>query len=605
MRLKLASSARRINVFIVLFAMAISVLAWRAISIQGIDANANAQAAAEKLTQTKTIKAKRGELVDRNGVVLAQSQPAFSVIADPTSIITNGYNPASMTDEQAEKAKKAPEAIADILISYLGGKKDEYLPKLENTTNEDGTPNRYVVIKRKVSADIYRQMAEKLKEGGWYGIYSVDDPVRYYPNGTLASSVLGYTNFEGDGAMGLEGSLNDKLAGVDGKQTFQRSAYGTIPLGANTLKPAEDGADYKLTIDSDLQLVVEQQLQKAVTDHAASKGSIIVMASKTGEVLAMANYPNFNPNNPGESDPSVLGNAAVSDVYEPGSVEKVITGAALFDSGLVDPDTKVAVPSKIASGNGAITDSWWHGDIGLTARGVIAKSSNIGTVQLARLMDKQQFSDYLHSFGFGSPTGIEVAGEQPQMGIVPDGNMADYTRDQISFGQGLSVSALQMTTALASVTNGGVYHAPTLLKSGTDASGKEINIDREQPRRVISEEASKKLVDVMESEVAGQGAFSSERKRVAGYRVGGKSGTAERVGENGGYDGTYTASYAMIAPIEDPQFVVYVVVDRPKKGVFGEVVAVPAAKNIMQYLLPRYGVLPLEQVPEYSQPLSY
>ncbi|WP_051176531.1 peptidoglycan D,D-transpeptidase FtsI family protein [Propionimicrobium lymphophilum] len=605
MRLKLASSARRINVFIVLFAMAISVLAWRAISIQGIDANANAQAAAEKLTQTKTIKAKRGELVDRNGVVLAQSQPAFSVIADPTSISTNGYNPASMTDEQAEKAKKAPEAIADILISYLGGKKDEYLPKLENTTNEDGTPNRYVVIKRKVSADIYRQMAEKLKEGGWYGVYSVDDPVRYYPNGTLASSVLGYTNFEGDGAMGLEGSLNDKLAGVDGKQTFQRSAYGTIPLGENTLKPAEDGVDYQLTIDSELQLLAEQQLNKTVRDTEALGGSVVVMSSKTGEVLAMANNPTFDPNEPGKADTSHLGNKAVSDVYEPGSVEKVLTAAALLDAGLISPDTQVQVPAQISSGGGYIRDAWGHGTEPMTVRGVIAHSSNIGTVQLARLMDKQQLSDYLHSFGLGSPTGIEVVGEQPQMGIVPDGNMADYTRDQISFGQGLSVSALQMTTALASVTNGGVYHAPTLLKSATDANGKNVEIARKEPRRVVSEEASKQLVDIMEAEIASPEILTSPKKKMPGYRVGGKSGTAQKVGANGGYDGTYIASYAMVAPVEDPQFVVYVMVDRPRKGIYGEAVAFPVAKNLMQYLLPRYGVLPQEAVPEYSQPLSY
>lgn len=605
MRLKLASSARRINVFIVLFAMAISVLVWRAVSIQGIDASANAQAAAEKLTQTRTIKAQRGELTDRNGVVLAQSQPAFSVIADPTSISTNGFNPDSMTEEQKQKAAQAPEAIADILISYLGGKKDDYLPKLKDLTNEDGTPNRYVVIKRKVAADIYRQMAEKLEEGKWYGIYSVDDPVRYYPNGNLASSVIGYTNFEGEGALGLEGSLNKELAGTDGKQTFQRAAYGTIPLGENLLKPAEDGVNYQLTIDSEIQLLAEQQLNKTVENVEALGGSVVIMSSKTGEVLAMANTPGFNPNDPGESDPSDLGNRAVSDLYEPGSVQKVFTAAALLDAGLISPDTHVQVPSQIESGGGVIRDAWGHGTVPMTARGVIAHSSNIGTVQLARLMDKQRFSDYLHSFGFGSPTGIEVSGEQPKMGIVPDGNMADYSLDQIAFGQGLSVSALQMTSALASVTNGGVYHQPTLLKSATDASGKEIEISHAEPRRVISEEASRQLIDIMEAEVASPEILTSSKKKIPGYRVGGKSGTAQKVGEKGGYDGTYIASYAMIAPIEDPQFVVYVMVDRPRKGIYGEAVAFPVAKNLMQYLLPRYGVLPLDQVPEYSQPLSY
>lgn len=604
MRLKLASSARRINVFIVLFAMAISVLVWRAVSIQGIDASANAQAAAEKLTQTRIIKAQRGELTDRNGVVLAQSQPAFSVIADPTSISTNGFNPDSMTEEQKQKAAQAPEAITNILISYLGGKKDDYLPKLTELTNEDGTPNRYVVIKRKVAADIYRQMAEKLEEGKWYGIYSVDDPVRYYPNGNLASSVIGYTNFEGEGALGLEGSLNKELAGTDGKQTFQRAAYGTIPLGQNTIQHAHDGTDYQLTLDADLQLFTQQQLDKSVEKYEAIGGSAIVMASKTGEVLAMANTPSFDPNNPGESDPSHLANKAVSDVYEPGSVQKVLTAAALFDSGLVDPDTTVQVPSRIESGGGFITDSWSHGPQQMTARGIVAQSSNIGTVQLARLMDSQKLSGYLHSFGFGSPTGIEVSGEQPQMGIVPDGDMADYTHDQIAFGQGLSVSALQMTAALAAVSNGGVYHQPTLLKGAKDADGNKVEIARAEPRRVISEKASEQVLDVMEAEVASPEIFNSDKKKILGYRIGGKSGTAQKAGEGGGYDGTYIGSYGMVAPIEDPEFVVYVMVDRPRKGIFGEAVAFPVTQNIMQYLLPRYGVLPLDQVPEYSRPLS-
>ncbi len=409
--LPIASTDRRITIFFVLMAMVFSIAAGRALLLQGIDAPANAQAAAQQLTRTQELKADRGVILDRNGQVLAETQPAFQVIADPWSISSNGYDPDHMTAEQEAKAAQAPEAIAGILAAYLGGSKSDYLKRLSEPRNADGSPNQYELIERKVSAALYQQMANELKNGGWYGIYPASDPVRYYPNGTLASNVLGFVNYDDEGAAGLEYLYNAQLSGIDGKQTYQSSPYGPIPLGDSTLVEPVDGTTFQLTIDAELQWMAQTELANAVAKANAKSGTAIIMAVQTGEVLALATVPTFDSNNPGDADPDNLGNRAITDAYEPGSVQKVLTMAALLDAGLISGDTTVEVPGQIMSGGAFINDAWSHGSLYLTARGVLAKSSNVGTVQLTRQMDKATLSNYLASFGLGSSTGIELPGE--------------------------------------------------------------------------------------------------------------------------------------------------------------------------------------------------
>lgn len=604
--LPIASTDKRITIFFVLMAFVVSVASGRALLLQGIDASANAQAAAEQLTHTQTLKADRGVIVDRNGQVLAETQPAFQVIADPWSIAHNGYDPDNMSAKQREKAEQAPRAIANILVSYLGGSVDQYLPQLTNKRREDGSPNQYELIKRKVSAALYQQMAAELKEGGWYGIYPAPDPVRYYPNGSLASNVLGFVNYDDQGAAGLEYGQNAQLTGIDGKQTYQSSRYGAIPLGDNTLVEPVNGTAYQLTIDAEMQWMAETELANAVASAGATSGTAIVMAVQTGEVLAMATVPTFDSNNPSAANPDDLGNRIVTDAYEPGSVQKVLTMAALLDAGLITPDTQVEVPSQIFSGGAPINDAWAHGTLHLTARGVLAQSSNIGTVQLARLMDKPTLSNYLASFGLGKPTGIELPGEAAEaMGILPGADMADYTRDQISFGQGISVTALQEAAAVASVVNGGVYHQPTVIASATTASGDQVPFTRQEPYRVISPEASAQVVNMMEASVASPEMTTLDAKMIPGYRMAGKSGTAEKIGDNGRYGGGYTGSYVAVAPAENPQILVYVVIDEPTRGFYGGIVAFPSARELMMQALPRYGIAPASHVPEYTDPLSY
>ncbi len=604
--LPIASTSKRITVFFVFVAVMISLASGRALLLQGIDASANAQAAAAQLSQSQVLKADRGVIYDRNGEVLAETQPAFSVIADPYSVSTNGADPDHMTTDQRTKAEQAPAAIAEILARYLGGSKDDYLKQLSRTRNADGGPNQYELVARKVSAAVYQLMADELNQGGWYGIYSAPDPVRYYPNGTLASNVLGFVNYDDEGAAGLEYGQNEQLSGVDGKQTYQSSRYGTIPLGDSTLIEPVNGATYTLTIDSELQWMAQTTLANAVSSAQAKSGTVIIQAVQTGEILAMATAPSFDSNNPGAADADDLGNRIVTDAYEPGSVQKVLTMAALLDAGLITPETKVDVPSEILSGDAPIRDAWAHGTLNLTARGVLAQSSNIGTVELARQMDKARLSQYLSSFGLGTSTGIELPGETGgALGILPATDMADYTRDQISFGQGLSVTALQEASAISAIVNGGVYHQPTVIASATTASGDAIGFDRADPRRVISEEASAQVVNMMEASVASPEMTTADSQVIDGYRMAGKSGTAQKADQYGNYGGGYTGSYVAVAPAENPQILVYVVIDEPANGYYGGTVAFPTARQLMMQALPRYGIAPSAHVPAFTDPLTY
>lgn len=590
-RIPIASSAKRIQIFFLVTALLISLLAGRAVQVQGLDASANAAAAVDKMTRKNVLVPQRGEITDRNGVVLATSLPAVQVIADPTAISTNGFDPDHLTDKQKEIAADAPQAIAEILAKHLGGRPSEYLAQLTDVELDDGQPNQYEIIAKQVPTYTYQLIMNDMTEGGWYGLYKEDDPIRYYPGASLAANVLGFVNYEGVGAGGFELRFDGDLRGVEGLETYQSSAYGRIPLANNTMVPAVDGNNYQLTIDSELQYLAQRELENAVYSSNATSGTTVVMNVKTGEILALATAPTFDSNNAGWADDEDRGNRSVSEAYEPGSVQKVLTFAALLDQGLITPETPVEIPERVASGGGYINDAWVHGTLQWTARAVLAESSNIGTVELARGLDKATFESYLKSFGLGTPTGIELPGEgDGTLGIVPDSSMPDYTRDQISFGQGISVTAVQMAAAVSSVVNGGVYHRPTILAGATSGTGTEIEIARTEPRRVISEEASAQLRDMMEATMS----YGTNASRgIEGYRTIGKSGTAQRIDRATGRYLGYTASFVIAAPAEDPTLLVYTVVDNPTQGTHeGTYLALPVAKAVMTVALPRYGIAP-------------
>lgn len=562
-------------------AILVSVLAGRLLQVQAFDVDGDALAAAQKLQDTRVLPAERGEITDALGNPLVTTETAFAITADPT--LTNPME----TDEESGVSYPAENnqviAIAAIMAEHLGGSMEDYLPAL---TKQD---TRFAYVAKKVPAATYAAIVDDLNEIGANGIFREVDSIRSYPNGSLAANILGFVGYEGDGLAGLEYQLNKQLKGTPGRELYDRAPDGNrIPLGAHGKTPAVDGVDYQLTIDSDVQFMAEQALSKQISKVQAESGIAIVMDVKTGQVVAMATAPGYDPSVPGKGDPADMGNRAVQMSYEPGSVQKVLTLAAVMDAGLADRDTRVIVPGSVQVGDAPVKDVWSHGTIHLTTRGIIAKSSNIGTILLARQMSTDKFHGKLADFGLGAPTGIELPGESA--GMLPGPDMASWKRDQISFGQGLSVTAIQEAAAIAGILNGGIYNPPTILKGATDADGNPIDLPRREPRRVVSERTSSVMAEMMEGILYNDS--NRQHLGLENYRTGGKTGTAERYdSECGCYRGR-TTSYAGYAPAEDPRLLTYVVLDDVVKGNSGGATAGPVYRDIMNYALPHVGVTP-------------
>ncbi len=576
----LAPSVPRLRVLLILVAVATSLLAGRAVQVQAIDASPVATKANDQNTLTRTLPAMRGTITDRNGEILAYTQDTVVVTVNPRMIATNGRMSAEMTPKDKEVAASAPPKLAAILAQYLGGSASDYLPKLTAT-------NAYQVIKTGVPAATYRALRQAVSDAGLVGIDGTSQPTRSYPNGSLASNIVGYVNAQGVGSAGLEYVLDKSLSGTPGKEVYQSSVTGEkIPMGTNILVPAVNGSDYRTSLDDPLQWQAMQAVSDQVRRMDAKWGGAVVMNPKTGEVLAMAVSPSYDPSAYGKADPATLGNRAVTDTYTPGSVEKVLTFAALIDQGLVDPNEVITIPDKIKSGDQWVRDAFKHGTIKLYARGIVAKSSNIGTIEVARRATKQSLHDYLVSFGMGQKTKIGLPGEAT--GSIPPADMPDYSRDGMAFGgSAVTTTMIQMASAVSAIANGGVYNPPQLLVSQTLPDGTSQPITTGQSHRVVSEDTAVKVLSMMEAMAQSS---TSHQFDVPGYRVGAKTGTSKKFDSSCGCFRGLVTSAISVAPVEDPQVVVYVVVDEPRRGGSGSAVAGPVVRDLMSVALARYGV---------------
>lgn len=583
-RLPVGSTRKRLNAALAVLTVLILVCAGRLVQVQVFDTHAYAVQAAKMAGRTSDIPAQRGTIVDRNGVVLVETESAANVIVDPVVVVEASTLKFKKDIEAKRKTRDEAVAegrrlLADMLAKHLGGSPSTYAPLI-------ATPDtHWVIVKKQVPSIKYRELAEEVYAADLGGVFRENAPVRRYPAGALAAPVIGFVNQDGKGGAGLEYFYDQQLAGRNGSEYYEVTALGRMPVSSDVIKPAVNGTNYALTIDADLQAQVEYGLNQTVSNAAANWGIAIVMNVKTGEIIAMANTPGFDPNNYGAAKPEDLGNRAVSAMYEPGSVEKVITMASLLDAGLITPDTQVVVPERLKSGDYWITDVTPHGVEHRTARGILVDSSNIGTALLAQKMPKSQFIDYLEKFGYGRPTGIELPGEASGQ---YDRRMSDDLRDRAAFGQSMSVTAVQITAALAAIANGGVYNPPTIIKSATDANGNPVTINRSAPRRVVSQQAAEGALNMMENLVSHA---STDRFTLPGYRVGAKTGTAERFEPTCGCYKGYTVSFTQVAPIENPQFVTYVVVDNPtQNGMSGGITAAPLVRDTMRVVMSRYGI---------------
>jgi cell division protein FtsI (penicillin-binding protein 3) len=566
----------RLRVGFLVIAIILSVFAGRLLQLQGFDPNSYATAAADENKVTVTLPAQRGEILDRNGDPLADSVDGEMVIADP-----------ALTGEHA------PE-LATLLSKELG---IDYFTTLDKLRKPD---SRFQYIARRVPATIATKAVSDAEAKGYAGLTTERDPVREYPEGETAANLVGFMGTDGPLA-GLERTFNKQLGGTDGSATYEADGAGDgtrIPLGQSTEKPPVDGTDLHLTIDGDLQWYVQHVLMQAVEQHNADSGIAVVEDTKTGQVLSLADYPTYNASDPSASPGKDRGIPSMTNVYEPGSVEKVLTLSSLIDAGKATDRTKVVVPPEITSGGAPIHDWFSHGTLHLTLAGVIAQSSNLGTIVASDRFAPGQLRKYLLGFGLGQRTNVGIGGESP--GILPSKaqwNAAD--EDRIDFGQSLSVNALQEASAINAVANGGVYVSPSIIQgSATTDGGQQVGTDHTTSHRVVSANAAHQMELMMQRVVADPPVGLAPLARVPGYLVAGKTGTAQNANSKCGcYDGTFTVSFAGFAPADDPRFTVYVVLHNPRDGAGGGSGAGPVFSKIMSFALRRYGVPPTTTKP--------
>ncbi|MEV6199993.1 penicillin-binding protein 2 [Streptomyces sp. NPDC051771] len=596
--IKLGSPRPRLRLISLGLTLVMLVFVVRLLQVQAVDASAYAAKADKYRYQEYTLSAERGEITDRNGIALATSVDAYDITADP-----------KLFTPEESKVRDAPEQAAALLAPILGKEPAELAKKLR-------TPkSRYTLLARKQTPQVWNQIkdlkkvyAQKAQAPGGTGVnllggvLSEPSTKRVYPNGDLGAGILGFVNAEGRGAGGVESLLDPELAGKDGKIRFTASGGRQVPTAGSQGTPAVPGSDVELTIDRDIQWAAQQAISEQVRKSKADRGYVIVQDTRTGEVLAMANAPGFDPNDLSAANAAAMGNAALQDAYEPGSTSKVMSMAAVLEEGKAAADTHVTVPNRLHRGDRLFKDDIDHPTWYLTLNGVLAKSSNIGTILATGQLGKDQaesnriLDGYLRRFGIGSPTGLGFPGETAGILAKPE----DWSTSQqytIPFGQGLSVNALQAASVYSTIANGGVRIEPTLVRGTKGPDGRFTPAGKPAENRVVSEQTAKTLAQMLES-VVDDREGTGTKAAIPGYRVAGKTGTANRVDpELGRYKG-YTASFAGFAPADQPRVTVYCAIQNPTKGsYFGGQICGPIYKKVMEFALKTLHVAPTGSAP--------
>jgi cell division protein FtsI (penicillin-binding protein 3) len=572
-------SRRRLRFCLYAFVVVFVVFAARLFQIQALDMGAYAAKAVEAGTARVAVPAPRGEILDRNDQPLAASVQGRNLTADPYLTSPN-----------------APE-IAAVLHDKLGDRIDYFdtIDKLRkqvyNPKTKEMVPARFVYVAKRLPANEANAVLDALKE--YPGIFSEKVGLRTYPGGRLGANLIGFVDADGKGRAGLEQAQDKRLTGTDGENTYEVSPLGVrIPMADTTVRQMVPGSDVVSSIDRDLQWYADQRLAAGVDKASADWGLAITMDVRTGEIVQMSQSPSFDLGDPRDRQGTWVKNLAVERPYEPGSVLKTITMAALADQGKIRPESPIVVPKGIKVNTYHISDYWKHGVLHLTAAGVIAKSSNLGIIVAARHMTKHSHWEYLRKFGFGQLTGIGLAGETA--GILRDGDQwAAAHRATIAFGQGISVNAVQIVRAVGAIANGGVLVTPTVVEAYRLPDGRQIDAPEGETRRVVSPEAAAIVRRMMEQVPRSDGG-TAPAAQIDGYRVAGKTGTAWRVSpETGKYiRGQNTVSFIGFAPADKPRFITYVVLDKPFRNAGGGSTAAPVFHDIMSMALERFGVVP-------------
>lgn len=580
------SGKKRMFITLIGIASVFTLLIGRLFWIQIIDGKRLSEMAKEQQTQDTSLSASRGTITDANGVVLAQSGTAYKVLLNPYQL--------------SRKQEDIPRIVRE--LSEILEMDSDYVTQLAQKKNKSGEYYREVVLKRQVERDVVDEITSRMLGSG---VYTAIDSKRYYPEGHLFSQLLGFTTVDGTGQAGLEQKYNKYLAGENGRMITETDRnHQTIAYGSQEILEPEDGYDIKLTTDSVVESFLEKALKEALEVNKAETAQGIIMNCKTGKVIAISTQPDFDPNDPPRSDVATLNalsrNRIVADAYEPGSTFKIITLAAALDSGKVTASDEYDCSGSYTV-NGEKIKCWKSGGHGHeTLKKAVQNSCNPAFMRMALAMGKSTFYDYIYAFGFGSSTGSGINGETSGI-VTHEKYITDNTLARIGFGQSIAVTPIQLCSAVCAAVNGGQLMQPYAVDSIVNKDGRVIL--KNEPvmiRRVISESTSAQLREILES-VVSEG--SGKNAAIPGYRVGGKTGTAQKY-ENGKIaNGKLIASFIGFAPADDPEFVCLILVDEPKVGtIFGSTVAAPYVKQVMEETLRHYGYLPTESADTVTVP---
>ncbi|HET7652686.1 MAG TPA: penicillin-binding protein 2 [Acidimicrobiales bacterium] len=548
---------RRLVALLAVLGVLFTVVVGRLVMIQGVSPDKYVAVGESQRLRDVVLPAGRGAMFDRNGRDLALTIPQKTVWA----------NPHLVTDPLA--AAKALSPVLHVDEAVLG----------DRLSRDAG----FVYLARKVDDKVVAQV-EKLHLSG---VFFLDEPKRFNPAGDLAGPLLGVVGTDNEGLSGLELQFEKKLKGTPGELRVERDPYGNeIASGDRSFTPAQPGDDLVLTIDRSLQYETEKALSEEIVKSNSKGGTAIVMDPKTGEILSMANLT-YDGADSGKAPYPSINNTAVTSVYEPGSVNKVITIAAALEEGLVAPDTTLAVPDHLRVADHVFSDHDPHPLKQWTVTDIMATSSNIGTIMIGKQLGKTRLDAYLRKFGLGSKTGLGFPGE-PRGLLLDPKKWSGTSIGTVPIGQGLAVTALQMLDAYNTVANGGVLVTPKLVKATVDGEGTQAPTPASPRRRVVSEKTADQVKHML-TEVVKVG--TGTEAAIDGYTVAGKTGTARKPYKGGYKQGAYLATFAGFVPAENPRLSAIVVLDEPAQ-MYGGLVSAPVFAKVAQYGLRLFRIPP-------------
>lgn len=554
------------------FIVASSGVAVRLLQVQALEADRFVDLAEEQRIRRVDLAARRGSIFDRDLAELAISLDRYTVYANPRAVA------------DPNSTAKALSPLLDIPVNTLEARLSQDLG--------------FTYLVRKADPEVAQQVASLELPG----VDLVEESKRFYPAGSLAAQVLGFVGLDNEGLGGLESSFDEVLRGRPGEIVLERDPRGrAIPAGRSHHEPPIPGEDLILTIDREIQYAAEKALRSAMDRWSARAAMAIVMDPRTGELLAVANMPAFDPNDFAGATDDQLRNRALTSLYEPGSVNKLVTAAAALESGVVTPQSAVHAPDRLRVAGATFRDWRDHPDWDLSFAEVIGFSSNVGTIKVAMSLGAQRLHTYLGRFGYGRPTGLDFPGEPA--GILPD--LESWWRTSlptIAIGQGVAATPLQVTMAYATVANQGVAVTPTLVRARLDGEGNLVPLPSGDRIRVIGVETADALTRILLGVTEGEFG-TGKAARVDHYQVAGKTATAQiPLSDRRGYSDAILGSFVGFAPAGDPRLVVSVMLEDPKPS-WGGFTAGSTFKEIMEFSLRHLGIGPGPVLPSGGAPL--